>query len=1140
VLYEDRDGFDQEEVMLQEGKTVKFTRWSLARSTIRSATMKRMLTLTGIVVLGLASFFAYGGTHAEETIFNGKDLSGWDGDPRLWSVKDGAIRGQTTEENPAAGNTFCIWRGGTLKNFILKIKFRIENGNSGIQYRSKDLGNWVVSGYQAEVENKQGKVGFLYHEGGRGWMVNVGDIMVVDEEGNKNVVGKIADQEALVKAGYYREKDWNEYTIIARGNHLVHILNGFQTMEMIDNDPKGRSMEGILALQIHAGPPMVVEFEDIRVTHLPDHFGEAKLLFNGKDLDGWTFSSDQLKETWSVKDGVLATKGRPIGYIRTKEDFTNYVLWLEFRHLGRGNGGVLLRMVGPDKVWPRSIEAQGQYGAAGDIWNINAFPMKTDAERTSGRHTRKMHESNEKAVGEWNRYEITLDGPDLELKVNGLVQNTATECWETPGKVCLQSEGSPMEFRNIVLLPISPSGLSGVAFEEMLPEDTMFYVSVPDATELVKKFKDSNGYKIIREIDVVGLMSREPQFQQVKALYGTFVQPLTEVFRGRIGLAVKNIPREPGIPGVILLADVDGKREQLRQYFEERIHPLLKKGGVPAVSFKHGEYEVQQLSFAKPVPFAVCYTIADDVFIATVGRRTIEELLDQPKRERSLADSTLFQDVRQRVGEDSDILGYANVSRLLEVLVGAVPSEGQALLEALGLTGVKAAGFGVEAQGAGVKQVLFLYTGPERKGLLRLLTRKAGPLKVVEYIPEDMTYFCSISLGDFAEFWDEVMDMLRGVVHTVEGERGWQRVVAGLRRAEIKAGFRIRDDVLSPFAGELCIAAKVPEVMGLPPVFVFIEVKDAEKARALMQKLMGALERAVGAPVVRTTEDYKGVGITSFTLSPAGGRGFTAVAFPFVRPAFGVVGDFLVVSFHSRQVKKIVDVHQGGASLKDVPEFKRVMAKLSERPASVTSYLNWRELYDFVYGAFGGIAAARVGPDLTAKLGRISQYFGSSASRVSFDEKGIASEAFSESGGGEEILLQVAVLGFLMPAIISSKGKAQEVMCRSNLQQLAVTCMMYANDRGALPSKLSDLYPEYVDGLGVFVCPAHKGRKISKERIDADSDYELAIPGAQLGGIKDIGNTVMILEKEPNHRGGRNAAYADGHVARQGAETAPR
>jgi hypothetical protein len=318
-------------------------------------------------------------------LFNGRDLSGWDGDPRLWSVKDGAIRGQTTEKNKAKGNTFCIWRGGKLKNFVLKIKFRIQNGNSGIQYRSKDLGKWKVTGYQAEVCNQQGKVGFLYHERGRGWMARVSEFMVVDKDGNKHVVSKVADSEALIKAGYYKEKDWNEYTIIARGNHIVHVLNGFQTIEMIDNDPAGRAMEGILALQIHTGPPMIVEFKDIRIKHLPGEYGEAKLLFNGKDLSGWKVSSEKLKNTWSVKDGVMVNTGKPNGYIRTSEDYANYILRLQFRHITKGNSGVLLRAVGEGKGWPKCIEAQGHYGNVGDIWNIDNFSMKTDQERRNWR-----------------------------------------------------------------------------------------------------------------------------------------------------------------------------------------------------------------------------------------------------------------------------------------------------------------------------------------------------------------------------------------------------------------------------------------------------------------------------------------------------------------------------------------------------------------------------------------------------------------------------------------------------------------------------------------------------------------------------------------------------------------------------------
>jgi len=420
-----------------------------------------------LVVFGLVVSFGAAVAAAEdgfETIFNGKDLTGWDGDPRLWSVKDGVIRGETTKENPAHGNTFCVWRAGKLKDFVLKIAFRIQNGNSGIQYRSKEHDKWRINGYQAEVENNAGKVGFLYHEGGRGWLVNVGDFMIIDDGGKKNIVSKVADVKALKEAGYYKDKDWNEYIIIAQGNFIRHYLNGYPTIALIDNDKvtdpadpkdrKGSIREGLLALQIHAGPPMVVEFKDIRIRHLKSNYGKAVRLFSGESLDGWVPSSDKCKETFGVSGGVITNTGRPAGYIRTTADYTNYMLHLQLRHIKGGNSDVLLRMVGADKVWPKSIECQGQSGAMGDIWNIDNVKMTVEAARTRGRNTRKLHPSNERPIGEWNDYEMTLDGGNLEIIVNNLLQNTATECEEVGGKICLQSEGSPKEFRNIVLVPI--------------------------------------------------------------------------------------------------------------------------------------------------------------------------------------------------------------------------------------------------------------------------------------------------------------------------------------------------------------------------------------------------------------------------------------------------------------------------------------------------------------------------------------------------------------------------------------------------------------------------------------------------------------------------------------------------------------
>ena len=192
--------------------------------------------------------------------------------------------------------------------------------------------------------------------------------------------------------------------------------------------------------------------------------GDVIKLFNGKDLSGWVwFTHDQkaqkIEDVWSVVDGNLHCKGRPPGYIRTEQDYTSYILKLQIRHLKPGNGGVLLRMVGQDKVWPKSIECQGQFGALGDLWNIDKFPMKTAPDRTKGRHTvRAKKEVAQMPPGEWNDYEIIMDGGKLTLIVNGTVQNEATECEIVSGKICLQSEGSEYEYRNIELTVLPDKG----------------------------------------------------------------------------------------------------------------------------------------------------------------------------------------------------------------------------------------------------------------------------------------------------------------------------------------------------------------------------------------------------------------------------------------------------------------------------------------------------------------------------------------------------------------------------------------------------------------------------------------------------------------------------------------------------------
>ena len=243
---------------------------------------KKLLRNSGALVLSLLMFTPTLRAAEKEAgfknLFNGKDLTGWDGNPKLWSVKDGALTGQTTKENPAAGNTFLIWKDGNVDDFELHFSYRIvpnntvNFANSGVQYRSKIVNpaNWVVGGYQADFEAGTTYSGILYDEaggaGGRQIMAGRGEKVVWDSDCKKQVTGSVGNSDEIQKA--IKKEDWNDYVVIAKGNHFVHKINGLTTVDVTDDCASKRLTSGILALQLHAGEPMTVQFKNIRLKPL--------------------------------------------------------------------------------------------------------------------------------------------------------------------------------------------------------------------------------------------------------------------------------------------------------------------------------------------------------------------------------------------------------------------------------------------------------------------------------------------------------------------------------------------------------------------------------------------------------------------------------------------------------------------------------------------------------------------------------------------------------------------------------------------------------------------------------------------------------------------------------------------------------
>jgi 3-keto-disaccharide hydrolase len=197
-----------------------------------------------------------------ESIFDGKTLSGWDGDPACWRVEDGAIVGDT--HNPIKVNTFLIWRGGEPRDFELKVQYRISAVNSGVQYRSVELpeaGKWAMKGYQADIDFDNRYTGQLYEERGRGFLALRGQVTRLESGKNPKIVAALAPSDELKK--FIDPAGWNQYHIIARGNVLIHILNGHLMSQAIDEDATARAMGGKIGLQLHVGPPMKAEFRNI-------------------------------------------------------------------------------------------------------------------------------------------------------------------------------------------------------------------------------------------------------------------------------------------------------------------------------------------------------------------------------------------------------------------------------------------------------------------------------------------------------------------------------------------------------------------------------------------------------------------------------------------------------------------------------------------------------------------------------------------------------------------------------------------------------------------------------------------------------------------------------------------------------------
>jgi hypothetical protein len=425
--------------------------------------MKRMVLI--VVAAGLAASMAAAAEQeavepkAKVPLFDGKTFNGWVRHLRgggnvdeTWTIKPDGILACTGK--PAG----YIRTDKAYKNYHLRLEYRWpgRTGNNGVLVH-------MVGEDRVWPKSLECQGGF--HNQGDFWEIG-GFPFNEHKSGGHRVRGR-----RVLKYGEHNEKEpgeWNVYEVWCVGGTVRPYING----KLMNEASDCAIAAGKICFQSEGVP---IEFKNITIEPASDLSKpwpvtpKARIvLFNGKDLDGWVRFSPNDKpdadkkwtvdKVWSVRDGVIHCEGKPNGYIRTCESYANYRLHVEWRWTDKPtNSGVLLHRKGIDRTWPTCVEAQLMHQNAGDFWLLSHSAIKVDGKQIGPKqyaNAKKKHPSNEKPVGEWNTYDIVCDGGTVKLTVNGLLQNEGTDADPASGPICLQSEGSPIEFRNVYLEPL--------------------------------------------------------------------------------------------------------------------------------------------------------------------------------------------------------------------------------------------------------------------------------------------------------------------------------------------------------------------------------------------------------------------------------------------------------------------------------------------------------------------------------------------------------------------------------------------------------------------------------------------------------------------------------------------------------------
>ncbi len=670
-----------------------------------------------------------------------------------------------------------------------------------------------------------------------------------------------------------------------------------------------------------------------------------------------------------------------------------------------------------------------------------------------------------------------------------------------------------------VMLAVAPAR-GAVSFDTLLPEGTVFYVSVRDVPDLLKKLKETEGYKAFKELGLFERVAGPDEFKKMQDFYGRFIDPLGEIFSGEVAFAITSTEEIDDAPRIVLLADVSEGEAALKKYLEGTIYPLLKEEGAePEKLTRGGVTYTKLLPDPEDPDEPLIFAVRDGVLMAAIRPEVLEGVIKPgPKTLRASAG---YADVRRAL-RGADVQIYFDAGVFIRKALKEGDEEAAAWMEVFGVDKLRAVGLGLGVGPTGGTMTLRVGTEGAPAGFLGAFVRGGGPIKSIKYVPEDAGLYYVLNFDSLLGLYKEFAAGLKAVSDELD-LFAYEEFTDGVENLEALLGMELEKDVLAGFGGEIALSAKIPEALGIPPAALMIEVKDKATVEKLVARVMELLE-AFAEELETTTATHKGVEIT------------TVLASPQLTPGVAVLDDFLVVATHPGVIRDMLDTAAEGTNIGTSKDYLAAMAGLPTEGAAMM-YLDVKALFEFLFPLVA-VKAPRHGPaagGLIKELGSLGEHLSGFGVVLTGDESGLTYRTHSPKAVLQPGLALGA--GMMLPALQRAREAARSAASISNVHQLTVAIHMYANENDdELPAKLSDLVAPvvYVDNVGVFVHPKNKAKaklmdRDKPETVDAHADYELVLKGS-LADVKDPATTVMIREKRVFTKGRRVAGYADGHV----------